>query len=157
MFFRFVVNLKCSTYSYFSKYFLIFIDTIKIILYKKWCGWDSRLFRCHLVFPMPNKLQFLRQMEHGWYYHLSYDLSWLYKGSLIFGIVRNTENNLKAPKEQTIPRLLGFLKRKFYYRDFARKITIMEVNKCSLVNLKFAKPQFVIFLDTIIPIIENLL
>ena len=105
---------------------IIFIDTTKIILYKKLCGWDSRLFRCHLVFPMPNKLQFLRQMEHGWYYHLSYDLSWLYKGSLIFGIVRNTENDLKAPKEQTIPRLLGFLKRKLNYWDFAGKMTITE-------------------------------
>ena len=54
-------------------------------------------------------------------------------------------------------KLRYVLKKIFHYRDFARKITIMEVNKCSLVNLKFAKPQFVIFLDTIIPIIENLL
>ena len=109
---------------------------------------------------MPNKLQFLRQMEHGWYYHLSYDLSWLYKGSLIFGIVRNTENNLKAPKEQTIPRLLGFLKRKFYYPDFARKITIRQVSKYSLLN--FSEPEIrntkiilYLFLDAIIPIIED--
>ena len=45
---------------------------------------------------------------------------------MIFGIVRNTENDLKAPKEQTIPRLLGFLKRKLNYWDFAGKMTITE-------------------------------